>query len=204
MINYQIKKFICKCRWRSRNRNNSTSLQNLFDIDAVSVGNYTYGELTVLTFKKGPRLKVGNFCSIASGVVFVLSADHDISRISTFPFKTKCLKTEKYEAVSKGDIKVGDDVWIGQNAIILSGVNIGQGAVIAAGAVVTKDVPPYAIVAGVPAKIIRYRFETDIVDKMLHIDFSKLDKNMVLEHIQELYGEVTTIEQIEWMPTNDL
>lgn len=204
MINYQIKKFIYKCRWRSRNRNNSTSLQNLFDIDAVSVGNYTYGELTVLTFKKGPRLEVGNFCSIASGVVFVLSADHDISRISTFPFKTKCLKTEKYEAVSKGDIKVGDDVWIGQNAIILSGVNIGQGAVIAAGAVVTKDVPPYAIVAGVPAKIIRYRFETDIVDKMLHIDFSKLDKNMVLEHIQELYGEVTTIEQIEWMPTNDL
>lgn len=204
MINYQIKKFIYKCRWRSRNRNNSTTLQNLFDIDAVSVGNYTYGELTVLTFKKGPRLKVGNFCSIASGVVFVLSADHDISRISTFPFKTKCLKTEKYEAVSKGDIKVGDDVWIGQNAIILSGVNIGQGAVIAAGAVVTKDVPPYAIVAGVPAKIIRYRFETDIVDKMLHIDFSKLDKNMVLEHIQELYGEVTTIEQIEWMPTNDL
>ena len=200
MINYQIKKFIYKCRWRSRNRNNSTTLQNLFDIDAVSVGNYTYGELTVLTFKKGPRLKVGNFCSIASGVVFVLSADHDISRISTFPFKTKCLKTEKYEAVSKGDIKVGDDVWIGQNAIILSGVNIGQGAVIAAGAVVTKDVPPYAIVAGVPAKIIRYRFETDIVDKMLHIDFSKLDKNMVLEHIQELYGEVTTIEQIEWMP----
>lgn len=204
MINYQIKKFIYKCRWRSRNRNNSTTLHNLFDIDAVSVGNYTYGELTVLTFKKGPRLKVGNFCSIASGVVFVLSADHDISRISTFPFKTKCLKTEKYEAVSKGDIKVGDDVWIGQNAIILSGVNIGQGAVIAAGAVVTKDVPPYAIVAGVPAKIIRYRFETDIVDKMLHIDFSKLDKNMVLEHIQELYGEVTTIEQIEWMPTNDL
>ena len=55
MINYQIKKFIYKCRWRSRNRNNSTTLQNLFDIDAVSVGNYTYGELTVLTFKKGPR-----------------------------------------------------------------------------------------------------------------------------------------------------
>ena len=148
--------------WRILNKNNSTVPVNIFDFNCVTVGNFSYGELTIINFSDKEKLIIGNFCSIASGVVFVLNGDHALNRVSTFPFKAKALFTNPKEAVSKGDIIISDDVWIGENAIILSGVHIGQGAVIAAGAVVTKDVPPYAIVGGVPAKVMKYRFSQDV------------------------------------------
>lgn len=87
-----------------------------------------------------------------------------MSGVSTYPFKRKLFHGGE-EAVSKGDIIVGDDVWVGYGATILSGVHIGQGAVIAAGAVVNKDVPPYAIVGGIPAKVIKYRFSESVCKK---------------------------------------
>ncbi|NLK24601.1 MAG: CatB-related O-acetyltransferase [Clostridiales bacterium] len=104
------------------------------------------------------------------------------------------------DAISKGDIIVRDDVWIGQRAIILSNVNIGQGAVIAAGSVVTKDVPPYAIVGGVPAKVIKYRFSPEMIKELLKIDYSKLTDEMIKEHINDFYTELKDIKQLEWVP----
>lgn len=86
---------------------------------------------------------------------------------------------------------VGDDVWIGLNAIVLSGVHIGQGAVIAAGAVVTKDVPPYAIVAGNPARIIKKRFSEEIILKLLTLDYGKIDAQNIKRNIEYLYNEIT-------------
>lgn len=186
--------------WREYNQNNSTTCANEFDPRNVEVGNYTYGELTVLNFGENEKLKIGSFCSIASGVVFSLNADHFTNHISTFPFKVKVLNEQIKEAASKGDIIVDDDVWIGQNAIILSGVHIGQGSVIAAGAVVSKDVPAYAIVGGVPAKVIKYRFEPEMIDELLKLDYSKLTKEMIEEHVGELYQELTDVKQLEWMP----
>ncbi|MGN9105593.1 DapH/DapD/GlmU-related protein [Oliverpabstia intestinalis] len=91
------------------------------------------------------------------------------------------------ESFAKGDIRVDDDVWIGYGASIMSGVHIGQGAVVAAGAVVTKDVPPYAIVGGVPAKVIKYRFEPEMIEELLKVDYSELTKEDIEKHIDDLY-----------------
>lgn len=111
--------------------------------------------------------------------------------ISTFPWKVKVLKNAGQEAQSKGDIVVHDDVWIGFRAVILSGVEIGQGAVIAAGAVVTKDVPPYSIVGGNPARVIKSRFQQSIVDELMAIDYSKVDKECISKNEKLLYEEAT-------------
>ena len=102
--------------------------------------------------------------------------------------------------MSKGDITVDNDVWIGYGATIMSGVHIGQGAIVAAGAVVTKDVPPYAIVGGVPAKVIKYRFEPELIKELLKIDYSKLTKEKVEKHIDDLYAELKDKRQLDWMP----
>lgn len=186
--------------WRKRNSHNSTTMNNVFNMNLVQVGRYTYGELTILNFSEEIRVSIGNFCSIASGVVFAACSEHCINTISTFPFKVKCLQSVANEAFSKGNIIVEDDVWIGQNAIILSGVHIGQGAVIAAGAVVTKDVPSYAVVGGNPAKVIKYRFEQPIIDELMKVDFSRLDYTQIESHIDDLYTELKEIQQLNWLP----
>lgn len=186
--------------WRRRNSHNSTTMSNEFAMDLVHVGRYTYGELTILNFSEDINVFIGDFCSIASGVVFAACSEHRANTISTFPFKVKCLHSVSFEALSKGDIVVEDDVWIGQNAIILSGVRIGQGAIVAAGTVVTKDVPPYAIVGGNPGKIIKYRFEQSMIDKLLEVDFSKLDYNQIEVHIDDLDAEFKDINQLTWLP----
>lgn len=185
--------------WRKNNQHNRTSPMNKFPMEVVSVGKATYGNLYVLTFSKDYKLSIGSYCSIAPEVSFILSADHITDRVSTYPFKVKEMGAE-YEGISKGDIIVADDVWIGYRAIIMSGVRIGQGAVIAAGAVVTSDVPPYAIVGGIPAKIIKYRFDEDVRTELIKIDFSKLDYDDIVNHIDELYKKLEVTEQLYWMP----
>lgn len=201
---YSLKQYLKKRgrakRWRRLNLHNETSPVNDFDFSSVTVGKYTYGGIQVYNFNKSEKLKIGNYCSIASDVMFILNADHNISTISTFPFKAKCLFTEELEATSKGDIVVDDDVWIGYRATILSGVHIGQGAVIAAGAVVTKDVSPYAIVGGVPARVIKYRFSPEIIEKLMKIDYSKLDKEIVEKNIDKLYEPIMEDTDLSWLP----
>jgi len=186
-------------KWRFCNRHNYTNAKSVFDMDLVCVGKMTYGQIDVFQSNKSNRLFIGNYCSIANEVIFLVSGDHDPYRISTYPFKTRCL-TGELEALSKGDIIVEDDVWIGYRSIILSGVRIGQGAVVAAGSVVTKDIPPYAIVGGVPAKVIKYRFPQEIIDELMKIDYSKLDKALIAAHIDALYQELTDVEQLKWLP----
>ena len=192
-----------KIAWRKKNKHNETSLGNVFCSKNISVGNYSYGKLNVLNTVDEYWLRIGHFCSIAQEVTFILCSDHPVNRISTYPFKVKCMGSQPYEAISKGDIVVEDDVWIGYRATILSGVRIGQGAVVAAGAVVTKDVPPYAIVGGVPAKVIKYRFPQHIIDELLKIDYSKPTKEQVELHIHDLYEELTDVSQLEWMLKKD-
>lgn len=188
--------------WRKENADNNTFPMNLFPIELVSVGKCSYGELNVITFNLCSKLRIGSYCSIAQHVYFMLDVEHHIDTISTYPYKAKCLRMGN-EAFSKGDIVIDDDVWIGYRATIMSGVHIGQGAVVAAGAMVTRDVPPYSIVGGVPAKVIKYRFAPEIIEKLLTVDYSKLTKEKVKEHIDELYEGLSDIKQIKWMPRRD-
>lgn len=198
-----VKKQLLRKAWRKRNPHNGTTLKEGFRFDAVEVGNYTYGALHVLTDDRSSRLKIGHFCSIAPEVIFIPGSDHNCASISTFPFQVKCLGASEGEAISKGDIVVEDDVWIGCRATILSGVRIGQGAVVAAGSVVTRDVPPYAIVGGVPAKVIKYRFDAEIIAELLKVDYSKLDRDAIEKHIDDLYLPLTDANQLAWMPEKD-
>ena len=202
---YKIKMRLFKQKWRANNPHNGTSVRNMFPIENVSVGNNTYGEIGILIFNKEYQLHIGNYCSIGPNVQFLLSADHYLNRISTFPFKTKMLD-EEMEGIGKGDIVIEDDVWIGYGAIILSGVHIGQGAVVSAGAVVTHDVEPYSIVGGVPAQIIRNRFPNDVKNVLLKFDYGMLSKEMIMQHINDLYRPIDKddycrIEEIfDWFP----
>jgi acetyltransferase-like isoleucine patch superfamily enzyme len=183
----RLKQYLFQKKWRRLNSHNETIPINIFRLEKVSVGKKTYGLINAMDSSlSDTKLIIGSYCSIAPGVQFLLGGEHQIDGISTFPFKVKCFGHEM-EASSKGDIIIGDDVWICTNVIICSGIRIGQGAVVAAGAVVTKDVEPYAIVGGNPAKLIRYRFDEKIRNKLLEIDICKLFISFKEEDINDIY-----------------
>lgn len=149
------------------------------------IGEYTYGLPQIFKLEKSSELEIGKFCSIANNVKIFLDGEHETSNISTYPFGYyKGFTTKKrYQVKSKGKITIGNDVWIGYGVTILSGVNIGDGAVIGACALVIKDVAPYTIVGGIPAKIIKKRFDDKTIEKLLQIKWwnwsdKKIQKNI--------------------------
>lgn len=136
------------------------------------------------------RLVIGKFCSIACGAKFLFtSGNHSLRSLSTYPFPIFFEEwnldakniTDAWE--NKGDIVIGNDVWIGYHAVILSGVTVGDGAIIGTNAVVTKDVPPYTIVGGVPAKPIRKRFDDDTAEKLLSLKWWDWSKEKIQRNI---------------------
>jgi len=138
-----------------------------------AIGEYTYGTPDILFDDGRSNLIIGKYCSIADGVSIMLGGNHRVDWVTTFPlgsFFSDIVSTEGHPS-SKGDVIIGNDVWIGQNSFILSGVKIGNGAVIGACSVVTKDVPDYGIVAGNPAKLVKMRFSKSEINKLLEIEW---------------------------------
>ncbi|MFF2481161.1 CatB-related O-acetyltransferase [Paenibacillus sp. NPDC058071] len=132
---------------------------------------YSYGEPLVLSYGSNSILSIGKFCSIGAGVTVMLGGNHRYDWGTTYPFSAFMQEFSYIPevAVSKGNVIVGNDCWIGICSTIMSGVTVGDGACIGTHAVVTKDVPPYAIVAGNPARVVKYRFPQNVIDRLLHI-----------------------------------
>lgn len=186
----KVKLFLFQREFRKQNKHNNTYIMNVCDLRKVIVGKHTYGQINVTDYSpSNTHLIIGAYCSIAPNVKFLLGGEHKTKCISTFPFKVMRFGESK-EADSKGDIVIKDDVWIGESAIICSGVTIGQGAVIAAGSVVTKNVQPYAIVGGNPAKVIKYRFTDELIDKLCGINIEKLFDSFQHDDSELIYSEL--------------
>ena len=158
----------------------------IFNFSAI--GQYSYVNINSMI----QYATIGNYCSIAHGVKIGLGA-HPIDKFSTSPifyrernpFHTSLGKTS-FSFEENKPIKIGHDVWIGANAIIMDGVTIGNGAIVAAGAIVTKDVPPYAIVGGVPAKTIRFRFKPEKILKLQESKWWTLQPDQITEQLSIL------------------
>lgn len=173
----------------------------------IIVGDFTYfgdvdfeSHVTHHYDFNGDKLIIGKFCQIASGVNFIMNgANHQMNSVSTYPFYIFEGWKQEIPPLSKmplkGDTIVGNDVWIGQNATILPGVHIGDGAIIGLNSVVTKDIEPYTIVAGNPAKVIRKRFDNELIELMLELKW--WDKN--IEEIKKLIPVLTdnNIEKVK-------
>ena len=137
----------------------------------LEIGDWTYGRPQIRSRREGGALKIGKFCSFAPGVKILLGREHRTDWITTYPFNAFFEEAPQHSEHSrtKGDVIIGNDVWIATDAVILSGVEIGNGAVIGARSVVTKDVAPYSIVAGNPAKFIRFRFDEETINNLQEI-----------------------------------
>lgn len=192
-------------------------LQNVVNDANIEVGDYTmYNDYVrdPRDFQKnnvlyhypvnGDKLKIGKFCSIACGAKFIFtSANHKMASLSTYPFPIFFAewgldaKNIRDAWDNKGDIVVGSDVWIGYEAVILSGVHIGDGAIIGARAVVTKDVAPYTIVGGVPAKPIRRRFDDETIEKLESLRWWDWDAEKIRACIPAIQsGDIAALEEI--------
>ncbi len=166
-----------------------------------SIGRFTYGEPLVLEWGEGTTLEIGSFCSISSNVTILLGGNHRGDWITTFPFN---MIFEEFGQIkghpsSNGDVIIGNDVWIALNTLILSGVTIGDGAIIAANSVVTKDIEPYTVVGGNPAKKIKNRFDDKTIENLLKIKWWNWD----LEKIKSTVPLMLSSDTESFLDKND-
>ena len=159
--------------WRNPHNATAVHLAHLSRRYGFSIGSHSYGRPKVRFPEAGAKLTIGRFCSIADKVEILLGGNHRTDWISTFPFAAfpelwpgAAATGAAYQA-SRGDVSIGSDVWLGSGAMILSGVTVGHGAVVGAHAVVARDVPPYAVVGGNPARVLRTRFSDSQVALLL-------------------------------------
>jgi len=185
-----------------KNYNRLCFLKNIIKNPAIIVGDYTYYDdfENVENFEKnvkyhfdfiGDKLIIGKFCMIASDVKFIMNgANHLTNSLTSYPFAIfgngweNAMDGKQYPR--KGDITIGNDVWIGYNATIMAGVIVGDGAIIAANSTVIKDVEPYSIVGGNPAVEIKKRFSNDVIERLLKLKWWEWDIEKITNNIQHL------------------
>jgi acetyltransferase-like isoleucine patch superfamily enzyme len=156
----------------------------------LTVGKHSYGkpEIILHTGDKN-KVLIGKYCSIADEVKIFVGGNHHSEWVSTYPIRAKFDLPGKFEdgqPFSNGDVVIGNDVWIGYNTLILSGVTIGDGAIVAANSVVTKNVPPFTIVGGNPAKLIRKRFSDEEITHLQKIKWWDWDEKKILSNVDLL------------------
>jgi chloramphenicol O-acetyltransferase type B len=152
------------------------------------IGRGSYGPLRVETYGDTCGLEIGSFCSIADGATVLLGGEHRTKWISTFPFDRKYLVNRQlpHSSFAKGDVTIGNDVWIGHDVLILSGTEIGDGAIIAARSVLRGKVEPYSIYAGSPARLVGFRFTAEEINSLVTIKWWNWDDSRILEQSQLL------------------
>ncbi|MDJ0509008.1 MAG: CatB-related O-acetyltransferase [Crocosphaera sp.] len=176
-------------------------LKNIVKNKNIIIGDFTYYDdlENPENFEKnvlyhfdfiGDKLIIGKFCAIASDVKFIMNgANHPLNGFTTYPFAifgNAWENTMSVEGESKGDTIIGNDVWLGYNSLIMPGINIGDGAIIAANSVVTKDIKPYTIVGGNPAHVIRKRFSDQVINILLELKWWNWSIEKITGHIELL------------------
>ena len=148
--------------------------------------NYTLGDGTYGMIKAigEGTVKIGKYCSFAPGIKAMLLSNHRVDWVSTYPFPTVWGLSISGHPIPSKEIEIGNDVWIGREAIILGGTKIGDGAVIGAYSVVAGEIPPYSIVAGNPAKVIRKRFSDEVIKKLLDIAWWNWDEEKLVDNVE--------------------
>lgn len=154
----------------------------------IVVGRYTYGQPVFLVYHPDVRIRIGSFCSIAGEVTIMGAADHHLDFVTTYPIRYAFNRPGIQLPLRKSNVVIGNDVWLGYGCTILGGVTIGDGAAIGARAVVTRDVEPYSIVAGNPARHIRYRFGKRERRKLLEMRWWDWPLDQIIERIDDLFS----------------
>ncbi len=191
-------------------------IKNLPPKPNVEIGDYTYYSDNINSPENfyeriqhhyeflGDKLIIGRFCALAEGVTFIMNgANHRMDGITTYPFNIFGSGWEKVtpaveQLPFKGDTVIGNDVWIGQNVTILPGVKIGDGAIIAANATITKNVEPYAIVGGNPARLIKKRFSAEMIELLLKLQWWNWDEQKIFDQLELLVSvnDIATVKKL--------
>lgn len=177
--------------------------KDIFNNKKYKIGGHTYGKPEILFVNEEANLVIGKYCSIAAGVKIFLGGNHRVDWISTYPFNVLNENFSKAKGVTghpatKGDVIIGNDVWIGRDVTIMSGITIGDGAVIAARSVVTKNINPYELWGGNPAKLIKKRFSDKEIKLLLKIQWWNWTDEEVNNNVDLLCSDISKTSLLKY------